>query len=187
MQHRQKMQDKYQDAFIKFPKALMAATHWVSLTTGEEIQFTPSNKILWLHIKDRFDFFTSLGNEWFDNQEAIAAATSSNISTVKRFLADLAKHGYLKASKKKVWGCAFSNNYIIAQDLVGIVRTESKVVMVRSASHTAPDVTPEAAPIVIATVPTSIAPTMATPDAPSPVVGLTYRAPSNDSDPPNWG
>lgn len=98
------MNTAHQEPFIKFPKTLLAATHWLSLTTGEDVQFTPSNKILWLHIKDRFDFFTSLGNEWFDNQEAIAAATGSNISTVKRFLADLTKHGYLKTSKKKVWG-----------------------------------------------------------------------------------
>ncbi|MDR6913531.1 hypothetical protein J2X66_000378 [Pseudomonas sp. 3296] len=106
------------EAFIKFPKALMAATHYISLTTGEEVRFTPSNKILWLHIKDRYYFFTSLGNEWFDNQEAIATATDSNVSTVKRFLAQLAEHGYLKTSKKKVGGCTFSNSYIVVQDLV---------------------------------------------------------------------
>lgn len=186
MQHRHKTQDKHQDAFVKFPKALMAATHWISLTTGEEIQFTPSNKILWLHIKDRFDFFTSLGNEWFDNQEAIAAATGSNISTVKRFLADLTNHGYLKTSKKKVWGCAYSNNYTIAQDLIGIARTESKVV-VGSEMPTAPGVTAGAAPIVLAIVPTPIAPTIVTPETPSPVVGLVYHPPSNDSEAPNWG
>jgi hypothetical protein len=162
------------EAFIKFPKALMAAMHYISLTTGEEVQFTPSNKILWLHIKDRFDFFTSLGNEWFDNQEAIATATGSNISTVKRFLADLTKHGYLKTSKKKVWGCAFSNNYTIAQDLVGIVRTESKTVVVGGVSLTMPNVTPEAATVMATAMP-------------PPVVGLVYRAPSNDSEAPNWG
>lgn len=181
------MSNTYQEPFIKFPKAFLAATHWISLTTGEEIQFTPSNKILWLHIKDRFDFFTSLGNEWFDNQEAIAAATGSNISTVKRFLADLTKHGYLKTSKKKVWGCAFSNNYTIAQDLIGIVRMESTVAMVGSAMPTAPDVKAGAAPIVLAIMPTPIAPTIVTPEAPSPVVGLAYRPPSNDSEAPNWG
>ncbi|WP_052321277.1 DUF6945 domain-containing protein [Pseudomonas fluorescens] len=186
MQHRHKTQDKHQDAFVKFPKALMAATHWISLTTGEEIQFTPSNKILWLHIKDRFDFFASLGNGWFDNQEAIAAATGSNISTVKRFLADLTKHGYLKASKKKVWGCAFSNSYTVVQDLVGIVRTESKAAMAGGATPTAPDATPEAAPIVVAIAPTSTVATITSPEAP-PVIGLAYRPPSNDSDPPNWG
>lgn len=177
------MSNKYQDPFIKFPKSLLAATHWISLTTGEEIQFTPSNKLLWIHIKDRFDFFSKLGNEWFDNQEAIASATGSNISTVKRFLADLTKHGYLKVSKKKMWGCAFSNNYTITQELVGIVRTQNKVVMAESASNT----TPEAAPIVVAIVPTSIAATITTPKAQSPVIGLAYIPPSNDSDPPSWG
>lgn len=181
------MSNAHQEPFIKFPKALLAATHWISLTTGEEIQFTPSNKILWLHIKDRFDFFASLGNEWFDNQEAIAAATGSNISTVKRFLADLTKHGYLKASKKKVWGCAFSNSYTVAQDLVGIVRTESKTAMAGGATPTVPDATPEAVPIVVAIVPTSTVATITSPEAPPPVIGLAYRPPSNDGDPPNWG
>jgi len=106
------------EAFIKFPKALMAAAHYISLATGEEVQFTPSNKMLWLTIKDRYDFFTSLGNEWFDNHDDIAKLSGSTVSTVKRFLAELTKHGYLRTSKKKVGGCAFSNKYIIVQDLV---------------------------------------------------------------------
>jgi hypothetical protein len=106
---------------------------------------------------------------------------------VKRFLADLTKHGYLKASKKKVWGCAFSNSYTVVQDLVGIVRTESKAAMAGGATPTAPDATPEAAPIVVAIAPTSTVATITSPEAPPPVIGLAYRPPSNDSDPPNWG
>ncbi len=106
------------EAFIKFPKAFMAATHYISLTTGEEVHFTPSNKILWLTIKDRYDFFTSKGKEWFDNQEGIAALSGSTVSTVKRFLKELAKHGYLKTSQKKVGGCAFSNSYVVVRDLI---------------------------------------------------------------------
>lgn len=173
--NQQYLQDKHQEPFIKFPKALLAATHWISLTTGEEIQFTPSNKILWLHIKDRFDFFTRLGNEWFDNQEAIAADTGSNISTVKRFLSDLATHGYLLKSKRKVGGCAFSNSYTIVRDLVGIVSTASTTLEAVAAA-------PEQATVAV----TSAAPTPELMPA-TPVVGLAYRAPSNDNDPPNWG
>jgi hypothetical protein len=106
------------EAFIKFPKALMAATHYISLTTSEEVQFTPSNKTIWLTIKDRYDFFTSLGKEWFDNHEDIAALSGSTISTVKRFLAELSKHGYLKTFPKKIGGCATSNRYVVTKDLV---------------------------------------------------------------------
>ena len=106
------------DAFCIFPKALMAAQHYISLTTGEEVQFTPSNKILWLVVKDRYDFFTGRGNEWFDNHDDIAALSGTTPSTVKRFLAELTKHGYLRTTKRRVNGCAFSNSYVVVQDLV---------------------------------------------------------------------
>lgn len=103
--------------YCKFPKATMAATHWVSLTTGELIPFPASHKILWVWMLDRYNFFTGKGGDWFDNQEAIATATGCEISTVKRFIASLKNHGYLTVTKKPLRGCASSNSYVINHEL----------------------------------------------------------------------
>lgn len=105
------------DAFVKFPKLLMQSSHWVSLTSGEFIVLTPMQKIIWLHIKDRHDFFVSQGLSWFESQQVIADALCCNRGTVLIFLELLEKHGYIEVTRRIVRGCQQSNSYAIVADL----------------------------------------------------------------------
>ena len=106
------------DTFCKIPHTLMAATHWVSLTTGENLTLSGQDKLLWGWMKDRYDFFTSNSKDWFDNQDDIASRTGCSPSTVKRFIQRLTMHGYLKTSARRIHGFVSSNSYTIVQDLV---------------------------------------------------------------------
>ena len=106
------------ESFCKMPRPLMAATQWVSLTTGEYLALSGQDKILWVWMKDRYDFFTRQHKDWFDNQDEIANYTGCSISTVKRFISNLLNHGYVKKAQRRVHGCAHSNSYTIVQDLV---------------------------------------------------------------------
>jgi len=105
------------DAFVKFPKLIMQSSHWVSLTTGELIVLTPMQKIIWLHIKDRHDFFVSQGLSFYENVQTIADTLCCDRSTVTDFLRALDKHGYLCTTKRIVQGFIQSNAYEILADL----------------------------------------------------------------------
>lgn len=102
-------------SFIKFPRNLLAATHWVSLTTGESVSFSSSDKLLWLWMRDRHAFFKGRGGEWYDNQDAMATAAGVSTATVKRFLKALEKHGYLVKQKR-----GLSNSYTITSDILPV-------------------------------------------------------------------
>lgn len=106
------------ESFCKMPRPLMAATQWVSLTTGEHLALSGQDKILWVWMKDRYDFFTAQRKDWFDNQDEIAKFTGCSVSTVKRFIGLLSKHGYMKKTQRRMHGCAHSNSYTIVQDLM---------------------------------------------------------------------
>lgn len=104
------------EAFLQIPHALLRASHWQSLTTAELIPLSSQDRILWCWMQDRHAFFTGNGRPWFDNQQAIADDTGCSRSTVRRFIADLVKHGYIRITKRKLRGCAESNSYeILAQ------------------------------------------------------------------------
>lgn len=121
------------ESFIKFPRKLLAAAHWVSLVTGETISFTSSDKLLWLWMKDRHDFFTGSGGEWYDNQDAMAAAAGVSVATVKRLLKALEKHGYLVRRKR-----GLSNSYTIKSDLQTMVAQSAQNEATYTASTPAP-------------------------------------------------
>ncbi|WP_421560268.1 DUF6945 domain-containing protein [Pseudomonas sivasensis] len=106
------------ESFCKMPRPLMVATQWVSLTTGEHLALSGQDKILWVWMKDRYDFFTAQHKDWFDNQDEIAKYTGCSVSTVKRFIGLLNKHGYMKKTQRRLHGCAHSNSYTIIQELV---------------------------------------------------------------------
>ncbi|MCF7533788.1 helix-turn-helix domain-containing protein [Pseudomonas petrae] len=107
------------EEFCKIPLDLLTAKHFISRTTCEIIPINAQDKILWAWMKKRHDYFTKkLGNPWFDNQADIAYACGCDLSTVKRFVGKMTKHGYLAIEKRKIHGCAFSNSMTITHDLV---------------------------------------------------------------------
>lgn len=105
------------ETFCKLTHEIMKATHWTSRTTGEQFKLTGDQKIMWVWMESRYRFFQSIGKDWFDNQEDIAAATGCDPSTVKRFIAKLTKHGYIEVQQQKGRGFIRSNNYKILASL----------------------------------------------------------------------
>lgn len=106
------------ELFCKMTHAIMAACHWISLKTGEQISFTGDQKVMWVWMLSRFQFFNGSGREWFDNQADIAAATGTSESTVKRFIGLLTRHGYITVKTRRLNGFIQSNSYTILSDLV---------------------------------------------------------------------
>lgn len=105
------------DTFCQLPHKMMRATHWVSPITCELIKLEPSQKMIWLWMETRFKFFNGTGKAYFDNQDEIAEATGTSLSTVKRFVSLLQKHGCIEVGKKRLIGFIESNSYIITQSL----------------------------------------------------------------------
>jgi hypothetical protein len=106
------------DTFCQLPHKMMRATHWVSPITGELIKLEPSHKIIWLWMEPRFKYFNGTGKQYFDNQDEIAEATGTSISTVKRFVSLLQKHGCVEVGKKRLVGFIESNSYVIVRSLI---------------------------------------------------------------------
>lgn len=169
------------DTFCKIPHTIMAATHWVSLATGQHLTLSGCHKILWVWMKDRYDFFTSSGKDWFDNQDDIAEHTGCSVSTVKRFIQDLTKHGYLIKAQRKLHGCAVSNSYTIVQALV--LATPKKVAPIEKAAlQTSPvleERTPDYEPIIF---PPNVTHTKTLVKLPSPTIEHVFSF----CDEPQW-
>ncbi|WP_460163463.1 helix-turn-helix domain-containing protein [Pseudomonas sp. S2_F03] len=105
------------EQFCQFTHEMMRATHWISKTTGEHLKLSAVQKIIWVQMIDRYNFFRLLGKEWFDSQEDIAFATGCDVSTVKAFIRLLVKHGYITVKRKRLRGFVSSNSYKIVASL----------------------------------------------------------------------
>lgn len=105
------------ETFCKLTHEIMRATHWVSKTTGQHFKLTGDQKVMWVWMRSRYDFFSSQGKGWFDNQDDIAEATGCSISAVKRFIKALTHHGYLLVESRKLRGSVHSNSYKIVAPL----------------------------------------------------------------------
>ncbi|WP_455917650.1 DUF6945 domain-containing protein [Pseudomonas cerasi] len=105
------------EQFCQITHQMLRATHWVSKTTGESFKLTGDQKNMWVWMESRYRFFQSMGKHWFDNQDDIATATGCDLSTVRRFITKLAKHGYIEIERQKGRGFIRSNKYEILAPL----------------------------------------------------------------------
>ncbi|MBD9461632.1 helix-turn-helix domain-containing protein [Pseudomonas sp. Pdm06] len=105
------------ETFCKLTHEIMRATHWISRTTGKLFKLSGTQKIIWVHMSSRYEFFRSLGKEWFDDQNDIARDTGCDVSTVKAFIRLLVDHGYIVVQRKKLRGYVHSNSYNIVAPL----------------------------------------------------------------------
>lgn len=99
---------------VKNPEGKMIATGEVKEVV---YPFTSEEKMLWSWMLDRYQFFKTNNNVWFDNQDEIAAYTGFSVSTVKRFIKKLSVSGVLVIKAKNMGGARFSNSYVITKDL----------------------------------------------------------------------
>lgn len=91
------------EQFLKLPYELLAATSFIS-STGEIVEITLQQKVIYCWMKQRCEFFTRENKEYFDTLESVAAGLSIDRKTVMRAIDFFTKHGVLIAEKRKAIG-----------------------------------------------------------------------------------
>lgn len=107
-----------QERFVKLPYALMKAKGFVN-KDGEVIPLTHAEKIIYLYLKDRVQYFVhERKEEYFESQETIADNINVNRATVGRTVTKFRDNGILFAVSKK--GVSKYNNlsYTSIKDLI---------------------------------------------------------------------
>lgn len=139
------------DTFCKAPHSLLQAHHFLSLETRQPVALSAQDKILWVFMKDRHDYFTGEGKLWFDNQTDIASACGCSLTAAKAFIAKLRQHGYLTIEKRRIHGCAHSNSMTITRDLIltPVAPLEAIPKPVLVTPHPGRERVPEYAPIAL--------------------------------------
>ncbi|WP_273806975.1 MULTISPECIES: DUF6945 domain-containing protein [unclassified Pseudomonas] len=91
------------EQFLKLPYDLLAATSFVS-STGEIVEITLQQKIIYCWMKQRCEFFTREKKEYFDNLDSVANELTINRKTVMDAIKLFTKHNILFAEKRKAAG-----------------------------------------------------------------------------------
>lgn len=121
------------DSYLYAYKNILSAVGFVNPNTGETIKLSAEQKIIWLHILDRYKFFKDEDKPYFENQADIALACGVSEKTVSRFIKTLSDavdengkkvgSGYLQISQTRRFGGRKSNSYVLLSDLV-LVQSE---------------------------------------------------------------
>lgn len=98
------------EQFLMIPYKLLASTGYVS-KDGVGVKMTLTEKIVYAHLKNRFDFFKGLGKEYYDTQQSIAAVCNMDIKSVGKILRKFIKED-LTTIYKKPYGNFLKNVYV---------------------------------------------------------------------------
>lgn len=93
-----------QGRFLKVGYSFLRGTHIVDRNTGEFISVSMTDKILYLFMKQRWEYFLSIGNRYYDSQESLAKYLGVSRPTIRRSLDKLSSAGYILSHKEKVKG-----------------------------------------------------------------------------------
>ncbi len=97
------MNKEKQDQFLMIPYKLLRAVGYVK-PDGECVKMTLTEKIIYAHIKNRFEFFKSLGREYYDTQQNMADVCSMDIKSVGKIIRKFTEEGLVTAYKKRFNG-----------------------------------------------------------------------------------
>ena len=100
--------------FVPMEKELMKLVE-VRLASDPErlLKLTPTSKLLYRYMLDRYQHFNRLGKKFFDNQEAMAEAIGVTSRTVLNNIKDFVEFGLVQKTATKTVGAAHSNAYIV--------------------------------------------------------------------------
>lgn len=98
------------EQFLMIPYKLLSAAGYVS-KDGECVKMTLTEKIIYAHLRNRFDFFKGLGKEYYDTQQSIAAVCNMDIKSVGNVLRKFIKDD-LTTIYKKPYGNFIKNVYV---------------------------------------------------------------------------
>ncbi|WP_153015318.1 DUF6945 domain-containing protein [Pseudomonas sp. HUK17] len=109
------------EQFLKLPYDLLAANSFVSSATGEIVEITMQQKVIYCWMKQRCEFFTREKKEYYDTLDSVANELSIDRKTVMRAITFFTKHGVLFAEKRKAtatrqkWFFKRFNNLMLVQ------------------------------------------------------------------------
>lgn len=107
------------ERFVRFQYRLLAATDYVSPVTGANVPLTPTVKVIYMLMKERFDFFSSSKSDYYDSQQMIAEACGVSKQTVHRAIKQLTTDGVIRSHTKLFNGnTKLVYNYIAPLKLV---------------------------------------------------------------------
>lgn len=113
---RQAPSDKQVDSYFPVYHSVVKSTHLLNLNTGSYERFPDVQKLVFHYMLDRWKFFRSQGNGYFDNQEDIAKACCVVRKTVGKAIKLLAECGYLQIKGKMSFNHR-SNSYLFDKEL----------------------------------------------------------------------
>ncbi|WP_323149388.1 DUF6945 domain-containing protein [Pseudomonas oryzihabitans] len=137
------------EQFLKLPYDLLAATSFVSSTTGEIVEITMQQKVIYCFMKQRCEFFTREQKEYYDTLDSVANELSIDRKTVMRAITFFTTHGVLFAEKRKStatrqkWFFKRFNNLVLVQADKATQKASVSPVVQRSEetdTNTQPDV-----------------------------------------------
>lgn len=100
--------------FVPMEKELMKLVE-VRLASDPErlLKLTPTSKLLYRYMLDRYQHFDRLERKFFDNQEAMAEAIGVTSRTVLNIIKDFVEFGLVQKTATKTVGAAHSNAYVV--------------------------------------------------------------------------
>lgn len=106
---------KEREQFLKLPYNLLRSGGYVS-KGGECVKMNLTEKIIYTHLRNRYDFFTSQGKEHYDTQKDVADVCNMDIKAVGNVLRKFTKAG-LTTIYKKNYGNFVKNVYTSVPEL----------------------------------------------------------------------
>ncbi len=92
-----------ENQFLMMPYKLLNAGGYVN-SNGECVKMNLSDKVIYAHLKNRFDFFKSLGNEYYDTQQSIADMFNMDLKATGNILRKFIEDGLTTVYKKRFNG-----------------------------------------------------------------------------------
>lgn len=116
------------DIFYKVPKNLVRAKGYISPLTGVAVKLTSTEKLVYIYILDRINFFVRRKNgEYFESQHTIAEGCGLEYKAVGRAIRGFIENGVLHAKKGKEAGAPRHRYYYtgVEKSLILWIGTES--------------------------------------------------------------
>lgn len=98
------------EQFLMVHYRLLGASGYIS-KDGERVKMNLTEKIIYSHLRNRFQFFKSIGKEYYDTQQAIAAVCNMDLKATGNVLRKFIKNG-LTTIYKKPYGNFVKNVYV---------------------------------------------------------------------------
>lgn len=93
------MKTNKEEIFLKIPQLLINASGYVN-NSGCVVKLNLSDKLVYAYMKSRFDFFMSLGKEYYDTQQSVADYCNMDLKTCGVILRKFEDNGVISVVKK---------------------------------------------------------------------------------------